>query len=52
VIGRQGLTLLVMPLDKDITQPQIPVGDRAEASQTGLLRLVQQIGYVFANLLN
>jgi hypothetical protein len=60
VIGRQGLTLLVMPVDEDGIQPQMVRGDslsetlreRAEAHQSEGLSFFQWMGFVFGNLLN
>lgn len=52
VIGRHGLTLLVMPIDDENIQPRVLVGDRAEAYQSEGLRFFQWMGSVFGNLLN
>jgi hypothetical protein len=52
VIGRQGLTLLVMPVDDKDIQAEVFVGDRAEAYQSEGLRFFQWMGSVFGNLLN
>jgi hypothetical protein len=52
VIGRQGLTLLVMPVDEDGSQPQMVGGDRIEAHQLGGLSFFQWMGSVFGNLLS
>lgn len=52
VIGRRGLTLLVMPVENADVQPQMLVGDRVKVNHSGLLRLVQQMGSAFSNLLN
>jgi|GEM_PF-1059390 len=44
VVGRQGLTLLVVTADEDWTRSQIPISDHLETNQSGMLQLVQQIG--------
>ncbi len=51
-IGRQGLTLLVMPIDDEGIQPQVLVGDRSESNQSEWLDWLQQIGSELSNLLN
>lgn len=51
VIGRQGLTLLVMTVEDADVQPQMLVGDRVEVNHSGLLRLVQQVGSAFSKAL-
>jgi hypothetical protein len=48
VIGREGLTLLVVSIDADLTQLQAMVG-HSEATRSGLLGLIQQMGSWFAN---
>jgi len=50
--GRQGLTLLVMPVDGNDIQSEVLVSDRAESNQSGWARWVQQVGSVFSSLLN
>lgn len=52
VIGRQGLTLLVIPVDDEDIQAQVLVGDRSESSQSRWRDWLQQISSVFSNLLN
>ncbi len=47
VIGREGLTLLVVAVGDDIHQRQMPVA-RPESHQLGLLGLLQQMGAWFA----
>lgn len=51
VIGREGLTLLVVPLgDEEI--PQMPLVDRSEVNQSVLLGLIQQMGSRLATWLS
>lgn len=52
VIGRQGLTLLVMPVDEDGIQPQMWRSDLIETHQSAESRFFQWMGSVFGNLLN
>lgn len=52
VVGRQGLTLLVKPVNDEDIQAQVFVGDRSESDQPAWLNWLQQIGTVFNSLLN
>ncbi|NJN90602.1 MAG: hypothetical protein HC878_09690 [Leptolyngbyaceae cyanobacterium SL_5_14] len=51
VIGRQGLTLLVVSIGNDGVRPQMLIGG-SKANQSVILRFIQQMGSAFANLLN
>jgi hypothetical protein len=51
VIGRQGLTLLVVSIGNDGIRPQMLIGG-SKANQSVILRFIQQMGSAFANLLN
>ncbi len=48
VIGREGLTLLVVAVGDDLKQPQMLPSDRPATAQLGLLGLLQQMGAWFA----
>jgi hypothetical protein len=51
VIGREGLTLLVVPMDGWI-HPPVPIADQPEANPSDLPGWMQQIGSWFATCLN
>ena len=48
VIGREGLTLFVVPIDDEGIPPQMPLADRSEVNPPGLLWLIQQMSSRFA----
>jgi len=48
VIGREGLTLLVVAVGDDLKQPQMIPAKRPATAQLGLLGLLQQMGAWFA----
>jgi hypothetical protein len=50
VIGRQGLTLLVILVDEDV-QAQVLAGDRSKSTQSKWLHWLQQAGSAFGSLL-
>jgi hypothetical protein len=45
VIGRQGLTLLVVPVEEDWMRSEVPISNQPEVEQSGLLGLVQRLGF-------
>lgn len=51
VIGREGLTLLVVPMD-DWIHPPVPIAEQPEANQSRVFRLVQEMGSRFTTWLS
>jgi NfeD-like C-terminal, partner-binding len=52
VIGREGLTLLVVPIGDEEFQPQRLVADRLEVNPPSLLWLIQRVSSRFATWLS
>ena len=52
ILGRQGLTLIIMPLDEEDIQPQILIGNFADSYQIRKLYFLQLAGSIFCNLLS